>query len=130
MEIKDLDSLSFTGKEKDDIEKLLDSFNELKDEIKDTTKVTEIFDSVLKKVDKTDFDGIKKGLGEVNRLLEKEFSYALRIKRIQDEINRLKKEETIEGEKSLRYWQKQREFAELKQRCISRIKKDCYQLSF
>ena len=42
MEIKDLDSLSFTGKAKDDIEKLLYSFNELKDEIKDTTKVTEI----------------------------------------------------------------------------------------
>ena len=113
MTIDDLYKLSFTGKEKDDIEKLRDSFEVLADEIKDTTKVAEIFKSQFETVGTTDFDGIIKGLEKVNRLLEKEVSYARRIEMIQEEINRLKKEETIEGEKSLRYWQKQREFAEL-----------------
>ena len=114
MKIEDLDSIkSADDKQQKRIDSLRNSFNELKDEINDTTKVTAIFNDKFKDIEETNFEGIIKGLGEVNRLLEKEFSYALRIKRTQDEINRLKKEETIEGEKSLRYWQKQREFAEL-----------------
>lgn len=101
------------GAEFDRLRNLISTFKELEEAIGNTQKVASIFNATLGDIGTTDYAKMAEQLKETIKQLDKQCAYETRIHRLQEEINELKKEETAEHEKTIRYLQKQREFAEL-----------------